>query len=127
MAEDGPQKVKFEYIKSNSFRVIHADGAYGGLTPRLGIFLSFYSERPPIPKVIVHEVGPDGTLGDELKLERQTREGIIREAEIGITLDVEVARTLVAWLQEKINNVEEIRATLKKQKQEQPASPENIH
>ena len=27
-------KVEFHYIKSNHFRVIHADGVYGGATPR---------------------------------------------------------------------------------------------
>src|SRR5438132_987555 len=30
-----PDRVRFDYLKSGLFRIIHADGVVGGLTPRL--------------------------------------------------------------------------------------------
>jgi hypothetical protein len=43
--------VVFEYIKSQLFRVIHSDGAIGGITPTGNVHVAFYSDRAAIPKV----------------------------------------------------------------------------
>jgi len=107
MNESPPDHLRIEYIKSNQFRVVHADGAYGGPGPGLGIFLAFYSERLPIVKVVEHEVTPEGRLGPEIKEKRQSKEGVIREVEVGIALSVDVAKALALWLQEKIHQVED--------------------
>src|SRR3989442_6878794 len=48
-----PQDVTFHYIKSSQFRVVHADGIIGGVTPRGLIHIAVFSERPAIPQVIV--------------------------------------------------------------------------
>jgi len=104
-----PDKIRFHYIKSNYFRVVHVDGAYGGITARGTIEINLYSERPPIPQVAVHQVKPDGTLGDEIKEERVGRDGIIREIEVGATMDLEVAKSLMMWLKDKIQTIEDAR------------------
>ena len=70
--ESPSDRVRFDYIKSAAFRVIHADGVVGGVTPRLDVHMDFWSERFPIPQQVVHAVNSDGTLGDEIKAERQT-------------------------------------------------------
>ena len=44
--------VKFHYIKSNSFRVLHVDGSLGGITPGRNIFVSLFSERGALPQII---------------------------------------------------------------------------
>ena len=48
-------KLRIEYQKSHSFRVIHSDGAYGGTSPRLQLFIAFCSERFPLPKVLTYQ------------------------------------------------------------------------
>jgi hypothetical protein len=116
LMNDGSPKatsLQFEYIKSNFFRVIHADGAWGGLTPQVKIQISFYSERTPIPNTIVQELGGDGALGKEIR--RESKVGIIREVESSVVMDVAVAQELVRWLQEKIDQAE---AVLKEQSDE---------
>jgi hypothetical protein len=102
-----PSKIKFDYIKSNFHRVIHADGAWGGITPRGTIILSFWSERPPIPKQIVHQVTPEG-LGEEIKGEREGRDAMIREVEVSVIMDIGAAKAFLAWLQEKVSAAEKI-------------------
>ena len=105
-----PSKLKFDYIKSNVFRVIHADGVIGGPTPRLSIHMDFWSERFPIPQQTVHEVNPDGGLGEELKEERQSRKAIVREVEIGVVMDLDTAKSFREWLNDKITEIERVLA-----------------
>jgi hypothetical protein len=106
-----PEKLFFDYIKSNDFRVIHADGAFGGLTPQGLVFVTLYAERPPIPTRIGYTVAQDGQghikLGDELKEERVCRDGIVRDLEVGVMMSVAVAESLRDWLSVRIAQARE--------------------
>jgi hypothetical protein len=111
MSEEMPTSVPFHYIKSNSFRVIHTDGAVGNVTPGGLIFVGFYSERSAIPQMMVHEITEGGQVGSEHLEERVSKKGIVREVEVGATMSVEVAQTIVAWLQERIDLIHKLRKT----------------
>lgn len=104
----GPDRICFDYIKSGSFRVIHADGVIGGLTPRLDVHMDFWSERFPIPQQVTHLVNKDGTLGEEVKADRKSRKSIVREVEAGVVMDLETAKEFRDWLTERINHIEKI-------------------
>ena len=93
----------FEYIKSPSFRVIHADGAIGGLTPQGNIHFALYSERTAIPRMHVFKANPDGTLGAQISEQTVTRPGIIREMDVDVVLSPQVAEGLLAWLTDRVN------------------------
>lgn len=111
MSEEMPKSVPFHYIKSNSFRVVHTDGAVGNVTPSGLIFVGFYSERSAIPQMMVHDITETGQVGSEHLDERVGKKGIVREVEVGATMSVEVAQTVVAWLQEKIELVQKLKKT----------------
>ena len=104
-------RVSFEYIKSNFFRVIHADGIHGGLSADLDIHMAVFSERRPIPKEVVHFVTGEGTLGKEDLAARKTRAGMIREVDADIVVDLNTARVVVRWLQERIDEADTILAS----------------
>ena len=93
-----PQRVALEYIKSNLFRVIHADGAIGGVTPAGNIHVAFYSERPAIPRMTVHLRADDGTLGAPIPDQTVSRAGFIREMDIDIVFNRELVPKLIEWL-----------------------------
>lgn len=110
-------ELKFHYEKSRQFRVIHVDGAHGGLSPNgRGIVMSLYSERKPIPKEEVFVREGDATKFEEDKTRRDEREGLFREVEVTAIMDIEVAKALDKWLVRKIRDHETIvgadRATL---------------
>lgn len=109
MNEAPPEKLRIEYIKSNFFRVVRADGAIGGTSPRLELFITFYNERFPIPKVLVFDATPDGAPAEEIRSERESKEGVIREAEIGITMDLPTAKSFATWINEKVVELEKTR------------------
>src|SRR5438105_738550 len=95
-----PSNIAFHYVKSNHFRVIHVNGAFGGFGPDGNLFMAVFSERPPLPDVTVQAVESSGQLGPEILDQRRGNEGIVRELEAGLAMDVRTARLLVQWLQE---------------------------
>ncbi len=108
--EQLPSSITSHHIKSNYFRVIHADGAIGGFTPRGQIFFNLYSERPPVPEITVHAV-QNGQLGKEITEGRPPLSaGILRELEVGVIMDVNVAKALVTWLNERIKIYDELQS-----------------
>lgn len=103
---DAGNRVAFDYIKSQLFRVIRADGAIGGLTPNgNSINFALYTERHPIPRRLVHQV-EEGKLGAVLPNETVSRDAIVREMDVEVFLSVDVARSLQQWLGDKISEWE---------------------
>jgi hypothetical protein len=101
-----PSEIAFDYIKSNSFRVICVDGAFGGLAPSgRSLHMAVFSERRALPRRIVHSVSPDGTVGDELREKREGRAAIIRELEADLSMDLPTAVAVHKWLGDKIKEM----------------------
>jgi hypothetical protein len=96
------KEIEFDFIKSNYFRVVRADGVFGGLAPNGAVHMAVYSERQPIPQKIVHPIH-GGLLGPELLEKREGRKSIVREVEVDVVLDIAQAVVLRTWLDEKIN------------------------
>jgi hypothetical protein len=111
MAENVPEApLQFHYIKSPDYREFSCDGVIGSLTPTgQKICLSVYGERAPIPRVVEYSVQAEEggkVVGfDErtaMPSHVETRQGVIRNVEASIYLEIEAARRLVDWLQARI-------------------------
>jgi|Deesub1362A_J573_1020465.scaffolds.fasta_scaffold00324_38 hypothetical protein len=101
------KKVRFDYIKSNYFRVVHVDGVFGGNAPRRGyIHVAVWNERWPIPRQCLYSLEENGKLGKEIEQERVMRDAIVREVEVDLIMSIETAKSLRDWLSEKIDNYE---------------------
>jgi hypothetical protein len=98
--------LEFHFLKSNYFRVIHIDGAFGGASLDGGIQMVLFSERLPIPDLVVHQVSDAGLVGPEIRESRVTRNGIVREAEVLAVMNLRSAKALRAWLDDKITYLE---------------------
>lgn len=107
-----PTNVVFEYIKSQHFRVIHADGAIGGITPSGNVHVAFYSERPAIPRMMVHEANPDGSLGKLLPEQTVKRPGVIREMDVDVVLNLSGVESLLVWLKDRKKELVKIKKQL---------------
>lgn len=97
--------VTYHYIKSRFFRVVHADGAYGGLTAQGNIHVAMYNERRAIPRTVIREIE-----GDELGPEKivDARAGVVRELEVDVVMGISTARSLHQWLGDKIESWEKM-------------------
>ena len=97
-----PGEMPVHYVKSNFYRVVHADGIFGGGTPTPGnIMMTVFSHRVPLPEATFN----DG-LGNEILSKRMTKYGIENEYEVSITMNLETARIMRQWLDNAISNTE---------------------
>lgn len=112
------EEVKFRYVKSNFFRVIHADGAWGGLSPRGDIHISFYNERVGIPDSSSFMIA-DGEIVKPEEFKHSSR--LVREVEADVVVDLTTAKSLRAWLTHKIEALE----SLIKEAQEEEANKDD--
>lgn len=119
---DEKKSVRFHWTTSNHYRVVHADGAFGGITPYGAIFFSLYSDHPPIPEITVQPVTDEGLLGPEIAEGKVSNEGIEREVEVGVVMALQTATALRDWLNDRIRLVEkaqeEIKQTIERQTKE---------
>lgn len=101
------REIEFNYIKSNNFRVVHADGAIGNGTPSGKLFVVFYNDRFPLPDSQTFIVNQTGQITGEVVENRKVNSnGIMREVEVGVMLDIEVAKGMVLSLSQLIRQTE---------------------
>jgi hypothetical protein len=92
------------FVKGNFYRVIHADGIYGGGSPTVGsIVMTVYSHRIPLPEKTVNDVS-----GKEIPEKRVVKYGIENELEASIVMDLNTAKIMQQWLSSTIKNVEDL-------------------
>lgn len=101
---DEQREVVVTYIKSNLFRVIHADGAWGGMSPHADIHISFYNERPAIPDRSRFTVSANKVVKPEVF---EAESDLVREVEVDVVVDLRAAKSLRKWLDERISVLEE--------------------
>lgn len=95
-----PKEIVANYIKTNSYRSYYADGIFGGLTPNGKVYVEFFLQRSVTPETITYKV-EDGILTDEI--ERKGKEGIVREIEAGVIIDIKTAKIFKDWLEKRIS------------------------
>lgn len=106
-----PNKIAFNYIKTPNYRTYHVDGVYGGTTPSGKVFAELFVERRATPQVVSNEINKDGTLGKEIT--KEGKEGIVRQIEASLLMDIDTARSFAGWLIEKVQLVEKMAAQTK--------------
>jgi hypothetical protein len=103
-------EIEFHFEKSGLFRVIHVDGVVGSIAPGNHLIrMSVYSERAPVPQVMVHRI-TNGTLGGEVTEKRVSRSGVYREVDADLVINVDTAIAIRGWLDDRIKDVENARA-----------------
>ncbi len=103
---DNDNFVRIEFERSPSYRLVTADGAWGGPTPRGHILVNFFVDVPVAPLSVTHRVTEDGQLGAELVRTPATGEGsprVSREFEVGVLLSPEDAESVARWLLEQVD------------------------
>jgi hypothetical protein len=102
-----PERVKFNFVKSNLFRVIHVDAVWGTPTPSLdGINMNLCSQRFPIPQQVVYNLEPEGSFEKEISEERIQNDNLEWEVEVSAIMSLETAKILIGWLQNMVDQAE---------------------
>ena len=101
--------VTFEFTQSQHHRVIHVDGAWGGITAQGLIAMDFFSEykSPPDSIRFQFEVGKPAT-----ELARVGGDAFIREREVTAILNLQTATAIRDWLNQKIGELDALNKEL---------------
>lgn len=97
------RQVKFVFRQAPGYRVIAANGVWGGVTPRGDLSMDFYVEALSTPESIAHLVRADGKLGDELSRSPAERP-FVRELQVGVLLSLSQAESIGRWLIDKVED-----------------------
>lgn len=109
-AESSPKhEFIIDYIKSRFFRVVYADGVWGGVTANQNIHMVLWNSRDAIPRQIRYGIDDDGEI---IETGRKVRADQVREVEVAVTMSTETARLVRDWLDEMIAEAEGIEPTL---------------
>ena len=101
-----PPQITAEFVRSNFYRVIHADGAFGGISPSGNIRMIIYSEAQRTPNLITYDISPTSGLTEAGRSPEAIPRTIVRELEVDIVMRLQVARALRDWLDDKIRDLE---------------------
>lgn len=93
--------IETRITKAPSFVSIHADGIWGGLTPKALIAMGFFTEQFAAPDKVMYSV-PDVLPGQLTEVSRQGGGYVQREIVAQVFITIDVARTMVKWLEERI-------------------------
>ena len=100
--------VHIQFERSPSYRVVAADGAWGGPTPRGHILVNFFVDLPVSPLSVTHSLTTDGQLGSEIERSPAVPEGaprVSREFEFGVLLSPDDAEGIARWLLDQVEMV----------------------
>ena len=94
--------VTFKFSQSQQHRVIHVDGAWGGITGQGLIHMDLFSEYKSLPDSVTvqFEVGKPTT-----ELARGGEETITREREVTAIVNLRTATAIRDWLSQKIDEL----------------------
>jgi len=102
------EKVRFEYTDGQDYRLVHATGAQGGMTPTGLVKFDLYSEFGLSPEYEEFQLTPDGKLASKL-----SEDGVgdtlyvKRELQVGVVMSPKDAHQLGLWLLERAKQAKE--------------------
>ncbi len=105
--EEFPSLLRYEYTVDSGAALNVAHGVWGGINPQGEIEMNFYLESDKLPSYTERSVAPDGAMGEEKSVYDNDKEHvIIRRIHSRILLNYQTARSLVDWLDEKLESLE---------------------
>lgn len=105
---------EIKYKKSNSYKMVPVNGVWGGLDGKGNITCEFFVEKVDHPESTQLIVDEKSRAVTESYVKRKTTDGIVREFQVGMTLEPHLAKTIGEWLINKVDEFEKIKRSVTK-------------
>lgn len=102
--DPGKRAITYKYERYDDYKIIYANGAVGGVTPRGEILFDLFIEFVGAPDETVHSVTPDG-LGPEIGRTPE-KPPFTRQSQVGVVMTPGQAKSLGYWLIDQVENME---------------------
>ncbi len=108
MGETGARRqIVYRYEKHPEYRIVSANGAVGGATPRGDVKFDLFLEYLEVPEETVHSITLDG-IGPEI--DRSPKDPpFIRQSQVGVIMSPGQAKALAYWLMGQVDQMEKKR------------------
>ncbi|KKL50825.1 hypothetical protein LCGC14_2301630 [marine sediment metagenome] len=113
-AESEEKKITFHYEKHPDYKVVYANGAYGGIGPRGEFKIDLFIEHTKIPDEVTYLLVPDG-IGPPVNRKPETPP-ITREIQMGVIMTIGNAKSIVEWITRHINDYEKAHKEIKNER-----------
>ena len=103
-------QITFKYKYDPNYNPVFSNGVYGGMTPRGEIVMNFFTERPALPKEETYQI-----IGNMLSpipnspKPENLHQSAVRFIECGVIIDEVTAKSIIDWLQHKIDTIQAMR------------------
>jgi hypothetical protein len=100
------KEIRFLYRRARDYRVIAANGAWGGVAANGVVAMDLYVERDAQPEAVVRQVeglhlGPEEPSPSEPGVQR-----VERESQVGVLLTADTARAVGKWLLDQADELD---------------------
>ncbi|RYD79424.1 MAG: hypothetical protein EOP53_09665 [Sphingobacteriales bacterium] len=106
MAIKNPNQVEIQYSESPNYNSSYISGIFGGINTSGMLEIDFFTDRLSRPKSTIHKI-ENGNIGSEMESE-QEHHLHARKVEFTAMMNLEVAKSVQAWLMEKISALEQL-------------------
>jgi hypothetical protein len=103
------KEVAIAYERASDYRIIPANGVYGGPTPQGDFRLEFYVEGLALPTEAKHTI-VEGKLTDPTARPSSEMPRLVRQIQMGVLLSEEQTRNLAAWLLKRLAEVDKVKS-----------------
>jgi hypothetical protein len=98
-------KITFNYSRSSRYKNYPIDGVFGGVLPSANIWFDVFVEKGRVPETVECEIDVKTGTVTEIK-NLLVKNEVERELQAGFTMNLETAKILRKWLDEKISVIE---------------------
>ncbi len=95
------REIIFRFERDPEYRIITANGAWGGITPRGELMFDLFFEHIDLPEEVTYMATPDGLGPESSRSPNPTP--IVRDALVGVVMTPENAENLGRWIIEKVS------------------------
>lgn len=116
--EKKTETIPIDYEYDPDYRIIAANGMYGGVTPRGDLRVDFFVESQPAPGPgeSVYQTQPDGSSKE---ISKSKKRKCVRHVQIGVLLPAQHIEGFAQWFQQKADQIRELADKVKQAKKTQ--------
>jgi hypothetical protein len=99
-----PDEIAIEWEYDKDYRIVAANGMWGGITPRGDLRIEFFVESNSIPREAVFLKDESGSYKERSK--RPEKPAVVRKIQIGVMVPGPQVKSFAEWFRDKAQKVQ---------------------
>ena len=100
-----PDEISIEWEYDKNYRMVPANGMWGGITPRGDLRIDFFVESMPVPDSGAGKLLNDGSGRYTERQEASEKVTVVRQIQVGVMVPSQQVQSFMRWFQDKAQKV----------------------